>query len=152
MRSMWTTFGRCWKMPSRKYRRKTNSGLSFEELYRNAYTMVLHKHGEKLYTGLREVVTDHLVEKVLYLNFCRFNSDLISVILYAILYPLALWLWLQKGTVHLLIQNPCHRSSLKRRISIFLFFSFNSEFLIAVSKYFNPIPKFVFIITITIYF
>ncbi|XP_071034184.1 cullin-3-A [Parasteatoda tepidariorum] len=44
--------------------KKNNSGLSFEELYRNAYTMVLHKHGERLYTGLREVVTDHLVGKV----------------------------------------------------------------------------------------
>ncbi|KAJ0011656.1 hypothetical protein NQD34_012631 [Periophthalmus magnuspinnatus] len=43
--------------------RKNNSGLSFEELYRNAYTMVLHKHGEKLYTGLREVVTEHLITK-----------------------------------------------------------------------------------------
>ncbi|PIK46535.1 putative cullin-3-B [Apostichopus japonicus] len=44
--------------------RKNNSGLSFEELYRNAYTMVLHKHGERLYKGLRDVVTSHLVEKV----------------------------------------------------------------------------------------
>ena len=44
--------------------RKNNSGLSFEELYRNAYTMVLHKHGETLYTGLREVVTEHLINKV----------------------------------------------------------------------------------------
>ncbi|XP_077866213.1 cullin-3-B-like [Saccoglossus kowalevskii] len=44
--------------------KKNNSGLSFEELYRNAYTMVLHKHGERLYTGLREVVTEHLVDKV----------------------------------------------------------------------------------------
>ncbi|CAH1781618.1 unnamed protein product [Owenia fusiformis] len=44
--------------------KKNNSGLSFEELYRNAYTMVLHKHGEKLYTGLREVVTEHAVVKV----------------------------------------------------------------------------------------
>ena len=26
--------------------------------------MVLHKHGEKLYTGTRDVVTEHLVEKV----------------------------------------------------------------------------------------
>nr|CAI5860542.1 unnamed protein product [Callosobruchus analis] len=40
--------------------KKNNSGLSFEELYRNAYTMVLHKHGERLYTGLKEVVTNHL--------------------------------------------------------------------------------------------
>lgn len=44
--------------------KKNNSGLSFEELYRNAYTMVLHKHGERLYNGLREVVTYHLESKV----------------------------------------------------------------------------------------
>lgn len=44
--------------------KKNNSGLSFEELYRNAYTMVLHKHGERLYTGLKEVVTQHLELKV----------------------------------------------------------------------------------------
>ncbi|BES88572.1 cullin 3 [Nesidiocoris tenuis] len=44
--------------------KKNNSGLSFEELYRNAYTMVLHKHGERLYTGLKDVVTNHLESKV----------------------------------------------------------------------------------------
>ncbi|XP_041988846.1 cullin-3 isoform X2 [Aricia agestis] len=44
--------------------KKNNSGLSFEELYRNAYTMVLHKHGERLYTGLKEVVSSHLETKV----------------------------------------------------------------------------------------
>ena len=44
--------------------KKNNSGLSFEELYRNAYTMVLHKHGEKLYNGLKEVVQEHLEQKV----------------------------------------------------------------------------------------
>lgn len=44
--------------------KKNNSGLSFEELYRNAYTMVLHKHGDRLYNGLKEVVTDHLANKV----------------------------------------------------------------------------------------
>jgi len=44
--------------------RKNNSGLSFEELYRNAYTMVLHKHGQKLYTGLKDVVKQHLETKV----------------------------------------------------------------------------------------
>lgn len=36
------------------------SGLSFEELYRNAYNMVLHKFGEKLYSGLVKTVTAHL--------------------------------------------------------------------------------------------
>lgn len=33
-------------------------------MYRNAYTMVLHKHGERLYSGLKEVVTNHLENKV----------------------------------------------------------------------------------------
>ncbi|XP_021746484.1 cullin-3A [Chenopodium quinoa] len=36
------------------------SGLSFEELYRNAYNMVLHKYGEKLYSGLVTTMTSHL--------------------------------------------------------------------------------------------
>lgn len=31
---------------------------------RNAYTMVLHKHGERLYSGLKEVVREHLVQTV----------------------------------------------------------------------------------------
>ncbi|XP_022170052.1 cullin-3 isoform X1 [Myzus persicae] len=44
--------------------KKNNSGLSFEELYRNAYTMVLLKHGEKLYTGMKEAVINHLENKV----------------------------------------------------------------------------------------
>lgn len=37
-----------------------DSGLSFEELYRNAYNMVLHKFGEKLYSGLISTMTHHL--------------------------------------------------------------------------------------------
>ncbi|BFF94863.1 cullin-3-A [Drosophila madeirensis] len=44
--------------------KKNNSGLSFEQLYRNAYNMVLHKHGNRLYYGLREVVSEHLELKV----------------------------------------------------------------------------------------
>lgn len=35
-----------------------------ENLYRNAYILVLHNHGEMLYSGFQEVVTKHLVEKV----------------------------------------------------------------------------------------
>lgn len=42
--------------------KKNASGLSFEELYRNAYNMVLHKYGDKLYQGLRDVVDKHLSE------------------------------------------------------------------------------------------
>uniref|UniRef100_A0A6B2KYR3 Cullin family profile domain-containing protein n=1 Tax=Arcella intermedia TaxID=1963864 RepID=A0A6B2KYR3_9EUKA len=40
--------------------RKNASGLSFEELYRNAYNMVLHKYGDKLYNNLKAVVDEHL--------------------------------------------------------------------------------------------
>eukprot|EP00397_Hematodinium_sp_SG-2012_P003195 GEMP01003203.1.p1 GENE.GEMP01003203.1~~GEMP01003203.1.p1 ORF type:complete len:773 (+),score=115.20 GEMP01003203.1:90-2408(+) len=36
------------------------SSLSFEELYRNAYNLVLHKYGELLYNGVQKVVTNHL--------------------------------------------------------------------------------------------
>ena len=53
--------------------KKNNSGLSFEELYRNAYTMVLHKHGEKLYNGLRAVIKEHLVDKVCACNLNQFS-------------------------------------------------------------------------------
>lgn len=42
--------------------KKNASGLSFEELYRNAYNMVLHKYGDKLYNGLKDVVDKHLKE------------------------------------------------------------------------------------------
>jgi cullin 3 len=52
------------KSAIQEIQKKNNSGLSFEELYRNAYTMVLNKFGEKLYTGLKEVVTEHLINKV----------------------------------------------------------------------------------------
>jgi cullin 3 len=44
--------------------KKNYSDLSFEELYRIAHTMVLHKHGERVYAGLEEVVTQHLESKV----------------------------------------------------------------------------------------
>ncbi|KAA3678761.1 cullin 3 [Paragonimus westermani] len=41
--------------------KKNNSGLSFEELYRNAYTLVLHKHGERLYAGTKALVCEHMI-------------------------------------------------------------------------------------------
>ncbi|KAK3583652.1 hypothetical protein CHS0354_021390 [Potamilus streckersoni] len=60
--------------------KKNNSGLSFEELYRNAYTMVLHKHGEKLYTGLQEVVTEHLIKKVRYDVLESLNNNFLQTL------------------------------------------------------------------------
>eukprot|EP00118_Oscarella_pearsei_P022271 m.254469 g.254469 ORF g.254469 m.254469 type:complete len:153 (+) comp40385_c0_seq7:1439-1897(+) len=44
--------------------KKNNSGLSFEELYRNAYNMVLFKQGEQLYDRSKNVVEQHLLGKV----------------------------------------------------------------------------------------
>lgn len=41
---------------------KNADALSFEELYRNAYNMVLQKMGERLYNGVKEVITEHLNE------------------------------------------------------------------------------------------
>ncbi|XP_059478079.1 cullin-3 [Neocloeon triangulifer] len=60
--------------------KKNNSGLSFEELYRNAYTMVLHKRGERLYTGLKEVVTSHLENKVRQDVLQALNNNFLSTL------------------------------------------------------------------------
>ena len=62
--SNWKILKKSTKWSFQEIQRKNNSGLSFEEFYRNAYTMVLHKHGERLYSGLKEVVTNHLESKV----------------------------------------------------------------------------------------
>ncbi|RPB29123.1 Cullin-domain-containing protein [Terfezia boudieri ATCC MYA-4762] len=39
---------------------KNASSLSFEELYRNAYKLVLKKHGDKLYKEVKRLLADHL--------------------------------------------------------------------------------------------
>jgi len=40
------------------------SQLSFEELYRNAYNLVLHKHGALLYEGVSDKLNAHLLDTV----------------------------------------------------------------------------------------
>jgi cullin 3 len=47
--------------------KKNKSSLDFTELYRYGYIIVLRKQGERLYSGLKEVVTQHLESKVRYL-------------------------------------------------------------------------------------
>lgn len=37
-----------------------SSGLSFEELHRNAYNMVVNKYGARLYNGLKKTTEEHL--------------------------------------------------------------------------------------------
>ncbi|KIZ00668.1 cullin 3 [Monoraphidium neglectum] len=44
----------------REIHNQNASGLSFEELYRNAYNMVLHKYGDRLYNGVAQALTRQL--------------------------------------------------------------------------------------------
>lgn len=39
---------------------KNASHLSFEEVYRNAYKLVLKKHGDRLYGNVKKLVGEHL--------------------------------------------------------------------------------------------
>jgi len=50
----------CLKNAIHQIHQHNASSLSFEELYRNAYNLVLHKYGELLYNGVQGVVTEHL--------------------------------------------------------------------------------------------
>jgi len=51
------------------------SNLRFEELYRKAYTLVLHKHGRMLYDGVEEVIVNKLEETAQILD--EKNSDVL---------------------------------------------------------------------------
>jgi cullin 3 len=50
------------------------SQLSFEELYRNSYNLVLHKHGDLLYDGVCDKITQHLLTTVQMLATTRDDS------------------------------------------------------------------------------
>lgn len=52
----------CLKNAIHQIHQHNASSLSFEELYRNAYNLVLHKYGELLYNGVQDVVKEHLRE------------------------------------------------------------------------------------------
>lgn len=60
--------------------RKNNGGLSFEELYRNAYNLVLHKKGALLYEGVKTVITDHLVNKIRNDVFNAINNRFLQIL------------------------------------------------------------------------
>ncbi|TMW55581.1 hypothetical protein Poli38472_010463 [Pythium oligandrum] len=53
--------------------------LSFEELYRNSYNLVLHKHGDLLYNGVIGVITERL-ERIA-LDVSAVSDDLLLVVL-----------------------------------------------------------------------
>lgn len=50
------------KSAIREINKRRTSNLSYEELYRFAYNMVLHKHGAHLYRGLSDLLAEHLRE------------------------------------------------------------------------------------------
>jgi len=54
------------------------SQLSFEELYRNAYNLVLHKHGTLLYDGVTDKLNSHLTETAEHLSNIPNTSLLIE--------------------------------------------------------------------------
>lgn len=63
--SLWATL----KNAIEEILKKHKTGVTLVELYSNAYKLVLHKRGERLYTGLKEVVTHHLETKVRESNY-----------------------------------------------------------------------------------
>lgn len=58
--NIWMTL----KSAIQEIQKRNNGGLSFEELYRNAYTLVLHKKGDTVYQGVKDVIREHLEEKI----------------------------------------------------------------------------------------
>ena len=54
------------------------SQLSFEELYRNAYNLVLHKYGDLLYDGVSDKITSHLTETVHHLAHSVLEDNLLE--------------------------------------------------------------------------
>lgn len=44
--------------------RKDNRDLCFSELYNIAYTLTQQRRGMKMYTGLKEIITEHLSNNV----------------------------------------------------------------------------------------
>jgi hypothetical protein len=51
------------RMAIREIQSHNASQLRFEELYRNAYTLVLHKYGQLLYLGVQDAIT-HQMQRV----------------------------------------------------------------------------------------
>ena len=57
------------------------STLSFEELYRAAYNLVIHKHGAKLYSALKEDVDSHLTREMTRLRTLEARRDFVDLLL-----------------------------------------------------------------------
>lgn len=73
---IWTTL----KSAIKEIQRKNNGGLSFEELYRSAYNLVLHKKGDTLYEGVREVIREHLEGEIRVEVLNALNNQFLQVL------------------------------------------------------------------------
>lgn len=63
-------FNRSWEVLANaivQIQQKNVSNLSYEQLYRKAYTLVLHKFGNKLYDNVGNLIRDHLLNRRDYL-------------------------------------------------------------------------------------
>ena len=58
---------------------KQASTLSYEELYRTAYNLVLHKHGELLYNGVKNTTVELLQPIVESLILCSEEGLLVKI-------------------------------------------------------------------------
>lgn len=59
--------------------------LSYEELYRNAYNLVLHKHYELLYDGVKNDIRDHLAISLIEIIEAK-NESILAAIVHAWLF------------------------------------------------------------------
>ncbi|KAH7941928.1 hypothetical protein HPB49_018583 [Dermacentor silvarum] len=62
---------------------KQTTGQRFGELYYAAYAMVVRNKGARLYKGVREVVTEHLTNKVRPLILAKIHDDFLQVLIQA---------------------------------------------------------------------
>ncbi|KAH7968275.1 hypothetical protein HPB52_007308 [Rhipicephalus sanguineus] len=59
---------------------KRSTNLNFDQLYKDAYAMVIWNEGERLYYGLREAVREHLANKVRPLALAKVDDDCLQTI------------------------------------------------------------------------
>ncbi|XP_070392565.1 cullin-3-A-like [Dermacentor albipictus] len=62
---------------------KRSTSLRFEKLYQNAYAMVVRNEGTLLYNGLREAVTEHLINKVRTLVLAKVGEHFLQTLIRA---------------------------------------------------------------------
>lgn len=68
----------------KQIQQKNVSNLSYEQLYRKAYSLVLRKHGAKLYEDVSKLVVDHLIHRrttLLHQTAMLVNEDFMKMLI-----------------------------------------------------------------------